>query len=67
MKKKFAPHSAPVRRSVDEGGFFKLGASIGLFVFLAGAFLLALGELATANPLQLASRMSADGSAQANA
>src|SRR5437868_14466233 len=72
MKKKFAPQSAAARAparerfrsSVDEGGFFDLRASIGLFVFLAGVF---LALFATANPLQLAFRMSADGSAQANA
>ena len=72
MKKKFAPQSAAVRpaarecfrSSVDEGGFFNLRASIGLFVFLAG---LLLALFATANSLQLAFDTSANQPTEAKA
>src|SRR6266480_1714176 len=72
MKKKFAPQSAAVRpaahecfrSSVDEGGFFNLRASIGLFVFLAGLF---LALFATANSLQLAFDTSASQPTEAKA
>ena len=39
MKKKSTSQSAPVRRSLGEGGFFNVRVLIGLFVFLAGVFL----------------------------
>src|SRR6266480_5627893 len=64
MKKKSVSESAPGRRSVDEGGFFNLRASIGLFVFLAGV---SFALFATANPLQLASGASVNGSPQTKA
>jgi glucose/arabinose dehydrogenase len=40
----------PARRSSSVGGFVNLRLLISLFVSIAGFFLLALGELATANP-----------------
>src|SRR5947208_3660518 len=72
MKKKFAPQSATARpparecfrSSVDEGGFFNLRASIGLFVFLTGLF---PALFAMANSLQLAFDTSANRSTEAKA
>jgi hypothetical protein len=50
MKKNSTPQPTSVRRSPSEGGFFNLRVSVGLLAFLAGVFVLALGELATAIP-----------------
>jgi hypothetical protein len=50
MKKNSTPQSRSVRRSPSEGGFFNLRVSVGLLALLAGVFVLALGEFATAIP-----------------
>jgi hypothetical protein len=50
MKKNSTPQPTSVRRSPSEGGFFNLRVSVGLLALLAGVFLLALGEFATAIP-----------------
>src|SRR5215469_4093238 len=43
MKKKSAPQSAPVRRSIGEGGSFNNRVLIALFVLLSGVFLALVG------------------------
>jgi hypothetical protein len=52
MIKKFCSQTAPARRSLDEGGFFNLRLSMGLFFLLAGVF---FAVFAMANPSQLGS------------
>jgi hypothetical protein len=47
MKKTSGLQTAPVHRSLGEGGFFNLRVSIGLLTFVAGVFLVLF---VTANP-----------------